>query len=195
MLSTGNRAGAKNYFSVLTHFSPSHKDKIANSYFDMGRDSSLETMLNFYKIALSFSSTIKDKIEAQVIAKLSSGEVGKTEKNAAKPQVKKFVSNDNFKLLYPPKTWQQVGKTRYFTGKGMGEKDYLLTIKCGTDFNLGDKIVVIPVDSDISVFMGDDWNLTSEPFYEIIKHANKGDAVGVRAPNGAKFKTKVLRLL
>lgn len=151
LLTNENRAGAKNYFSVLTHFSPSHKRQIANLYFDIGKNSSsFEAALKLYKIALSFSPALKDKIEAQVIAKLSSGEVGKAEKKAAKPQVKKLVSNENFKLLYPPDYWELKINEKYIIKdmKAGQETLYIAgpvgfpTIRFVTSFHTGVKAVL-----------------------------------------------------
>ena len=115
LLSSGKISSADSYFTALTTLDSSYRQKIADAYFQIGSQSNFGSMLDFYKTALSFSADIKDKIEAQVIKRLSSGEVGKAEKKAAKPKVVKLVSKANFKLLYPPDYRELKVGERYIT--------------------------------------------------------------------------------
>ena len=106
-----------------------------------------------------------------------------------------FFGKNLFKedLQPPPKTWQQVGKTKTFIGRGMGKKDYVKTVICGVDFKIGDKIIVIPTEKNTIVYKYGKWTSISEPSSEIIKYSDKGDAIGVKTPIGVKFYVKVER--
>lgn len=127
LLSRQGLAGtAYDFFNVVQSHDNRYREKIAEVYFQLGNKSNFGSMLELYKIALKFSPTLKNRIETKVIAKLSSGEVGKAEKKAAKQQVKKLVSNDNFKILYPPDYRElKVGEEYLSRPLNAGEKDDL----------------------------------------------------------------------
>jgi len=193
-LRIGDLSRADTNFTILNQFDRSYGKQISKLYLNMSSNFSAQGVIFSLNRAVFFDNSHKQEVGNIAAKNAKKDNYTKKEKLSFKSLAKKYLSKKEYFVYYPPPTWHQVGKTKTFTGKGMGEKQYVKTIFYGTDFTVDDKIVVTPLSKPIRVYMRNNWNLTSTPFSEVMKHGKNGNAIGVKAPKGVKFNTKVYRL-
>ena len=190
--SAGNIAAANNYFTIACGMNKAYLKQVSNLYFDLGKKSTGQVMLNFFAATQKYSSHNNWNIGHYLAGLVKSGNLGATESKKLKKEAKNYLGKDAYSKEFPV-VWEQVGETKTFVGKGMKHEDYILTIKCGSDFEIGDKIIVTGKNAKVIMFSRQN-KLINGSFSAIIKFSSPGDAIGVRAPKGEKFYLTVKRL-
>ena len=192
LFNTGDINKAFRYFDISSSLNSEYNKTIVSCFWDVAKLFSTDSVDHIRAKALTYSYislfTLEHKkemgLEFARMAKLTSipSELRKSLKSSAKSLLEK----DEFEKIFPPPSWKQIGKTKTYIGTGTGKGQYLLTLKIGTDFELGDKIIVRGKNAEVTMY--NRWNkLVNGKFSAIMKHGNIGEAIGVRAPKGEKI--------
>ena len=134
LLSNKNGKGAEMYFSVLTHFSPSHKNQVAKLYFDMGQNSSSKEAIEYYRLATRYSNTYKKQIGADLASVAKNNDYSEQERAALKRSAGKYLSKSEVLAYFPPDYKIYQPGTYTFNLKAGETTDHWIRIPNGTRF-------------------------------------------------------------
>jgi tetratricopeptide (TPR) repeat protein len=177
-------------FSLAASLDESLKEEVGDHYYTLSQQAEGVRSVVLLKQANTYSGKHSQELGQKLLA--LAREKPKKDRKLYIDQAKKYLAQEEIDKVFAPPTWEKAFR-KVCIGQGMGEREYVKALRCGVDYNNGDKVNVF--GDKFLVWSKGEWRRPINGTYDIlVENHIKGKYILIRNPKGEEFTVEVQRL-